>query len=97
MTGLRHGETVEGAQSLVLDTLEPPLVADLDLADPQLAASDGGLDQLVATTLITISCRSTSTQQQQQQGTGAHVLSLEQGKTAEQGIKSSLTAQSHDL
>lgn len=57
MGGLRHGEAVEGAHGLVLDTLEPPLVADLDLADPQLAAGDGGSQQLVATTLITISCR----------------------------------------
>ena len=36
--------------------LEPALVADLHLEDPQLAARDGGLDQLVPAALIAIGC-----------------------------------------
>ena len=68
-THLCHCEAVEGAEGLVLDTLEPPLVADLDLADPQLAARHGGRHQLVATTLITVSCgESKGSGRQKQQG-----------------------------
>ena len=56
-SSLCHGEAVECAQGLLLGTLEPPLVSDLDLADPQLAAGHGSSDQLVTATLVTVSCR----------------------------------------
>jgi len=42
---------------LFVGTLEPPLVTGLDLEQVKLAVADGGLDQLVAAALVTVSCR----------------------------------------
>ena len=49
-------ERVEDAVGLLVDALEPALVADLQLEDPQLAAADGGVDELVAAALVAIGC-----------------------------------------
>ncbi len=41
----------------LVDTLEPALVADLDLEDVQVpVAADSGLDQLVPAALVAIGC-----------------------------------------
>ncbi len=53
---LSHNEGVQGAKGLLVDTLEPALVANLGLEDPQVAVGNQGLDQLVASTLVTVSC-----------------------------------------
>ena len=50
-----HCEGVEHSQGLLVDAPDPPLVANLDLEDPKLASRDGGLDQVVLATLVTIS------------------------------------------
>lgn len=51
------GEGVPGALGVLVDALEPPLVADLDLQDVDLAARDCRRDELVAAALIAVGCR----------------------------------------
>ena len=51
---LGNGERVHGADRLLVDTLEPPLVTDLRLADPEVAVGHRRLDEVVASSLVTV-------------------------------------------
>jgi dsDNA-specific endonuclease/ATPase MutS2 len=54
---LCNGEAVQDTVALLLGALEPALVTCLDLEEVQVAVADGGLDQLVAAALVTVTCR----------------------------------------
>lgn len=55
-SGLRNNEGVDGTHGILLGTLEPTLVPDLELENVEVAiAANSALHKLVAATLITIS------------------------------------------
>jgi hypothetical protein len=53
---LSDDEAVKCADGFLVGALEPALVANLGLEDPQLAAGHQRLDQMVLATLVTVSC-----------------------------------------
>lgn len=53
---LCDGEALEGLGGVLVYSLEPALVSDLDLEDVEVAVAHGGLEEVVATSLVTVSC-----------------------------------------
>lgn len=53
---LGDGEGIPSALRVLVDALEPPLVANLDLEDVDLAARHCRCDELVAAALVAVSC-----------------------------------------